>query len=343
MNDTFRHSKWLSFIGEQGAPRPEAPQVEWRFGGHHRRARGQQPRRTLLRQLLPGTRVQMVTIVMNAGGTPQGGFYRVEEYAFFCFLGESKPIPIDDDLLADEFKAPKIPVWRSFNRFGGINVTAASANLVYPVLVDERGQGSLAREGASRIAGAPGAVSGDLNAWRPDPNEKYDDGIVALWPYKGDGSMATWEGNPSGLMSLVEDGFARVRGAGVPPTFTISYVKSGMRQKVKTGVVPTLGREPDGGPLILGEPERKVVPKTAAGGDRATMPGSGERGLSESCSARCPSTTPSRRTPCLTPCGRSSATSRMLSCSTSSRGPAPRCTPLPCSTRRTAVVVAPCS
>lgn len=58
--------------------------------------------RVLLKQLFPEARRQVVTTVNNVAGVTQGGFSRVEEYALFCFFGDSRPTPMSNDLLSDE-------------------------------------------------------------------------------------------------------------------------------------------------------------------------------------------------------------------------------------------------
>jgi adenine-specific DNA-methyltransferase len=65
-------------------------------------------------------------------------------------------------------------------------------------------------------------------------------------------------------MELQNQGFVRIRPQKSGPggnRFSISYVKSGNRNKVKSGVIPVLGNEPNGA-LILGSISRNVIPKT---------------------------------------------------------------------------------
>ena len=91
----------------------------------------------LLNTLFPEARGQMVTIVNNAAGVSQGGFYRVEEYAFFCFIGNAMPVPIADDLLSDETDEKVTPFWFSLIRYGGINALPSKRpGLVYPIAID---------------------------------------------------------------------------------------------------------------------------------------------------------------------------------------------------------------
>ena len=201
----------------------------------------------------------------NAAGVTQGGFSRVEEYALFCFFGDSKPMPVSDDLLSDETKKKSTPVWFSLIRYGGINALPEKRpGLVYPIAIDPATNriSAVGRTLMERVDA--GEVEGDLNAWRPDSTER-DDGQPLIWPFRRDGSLSTWQTKPASLLELAADGFVRVRPQQNGPggnRFSISYVKRGNRAKVLSGDIPVKGREPGDGPYILGEPKRQLVPKT---------------------------------------------------------------------------------
>ena len=87
--DAWRHSKWLAMMEKRLRLRTRdllkddsvliATIDEHEV--HHLRM--------LLEQLFPDAYVQMVTIVVNPKGVPQGRVARVEEYAVFCFFGRS--------------------------------------------------------------------------------------------------------------------------------------------------------------------------------------------------------------------------------------------------------------
>jgi len=221
----------------------------------------------LLEQLFPDCRRQMVTIVNNAAGVSQGGFYRVEEYALFCFRGDSRPVPGADDMLSEQEKPT--PLWFSHIRYGGTNdVPSKRPGLVYPIAIDpERlrivGVGKTLSE---RIADGDIEVSGrsELDRWLPGPDESLD-GHPVIWPFRKNGALATWQNQPETLLELAREGFVQVRSFPRGPgtnRWSVSYVKAGHRQKVHDGEIPILRREPDQGPYVLGEPRRDVVAKT---------------------------------------------------------------------------------
>ncbi len=263
-NDAYRHSKWLSFMEKRlrlakSLLKPDGVLVVT-IDEHEVHHLG-----VLLEQLFPEARRQVVTIVNNAAGVTQGGFSRVEEYALFCFFGDSRPMPVPDDLLSDEAKTKPTPIWFSLIRYGGINALPDKRpGLVYPIAVDPE---------TSRVVGVgrtlmerveAGEVGGDLNQWRPDSTES-EDGHPLIWPFRRDGSLSTWQTKPASLLELAADGFVRVRPQNDGPggnLFSISYVKRGNRAKVMSGEIPIKDREPDDGALILGQAKREIVPKT---------------------------------------------------------------------------------
>jgi adenine-specific DNA-methyltransferase len=261
--DAWRHSKWLSMMEKRlklsrRLLKPDGVLVVT-IDEHEVHHLG-----VLLEQIFPDARRQMVTIVNNGAGVTQGGFYRVEEYAFFCFMGNARPTPISDDLLSDEGKEAA-PIWFSLIRYGGVDgAPSRRPGMVFPIAIDPKRNRIIAAGKTLRERADAGEITGNFDDWRPDPNERLN-GMPVVWPYRGDGTLGRWQMNPPGLMALVSEGFVRVRAQKNGPGgngWSISYVKSGNQAKARSGVIPVLGREPDDGALLLGNTERLVVPKT---------------------------------------------------------------------------------
>jgi adenine-specific DNA-methyltransferase len=191
--DQYRHSKWLSMmkkrlvLAKRLLTRDGVLIVTIDEHEVHRLA-------CLLEELLPESRLQMVTIVNNAAGVTQGGFYRVEEYAFFAFLGGSRPCELQDDFLMEESKKTSASVWFSMIRYGGVNsLPSKRPNLVYPIAIDpERcrivGTGKTLKERMEQWTPSE-RPTGSLDHWRPDRSEKLK-GHPVVWPFRGNG--ASW-------------------------------------------------------------------------------------------------------------------------------------------------------
>jgi adenine-specific DNA-methyltransferase len=262
-NDPWQHSKWLSFIEKRLTLAKKLLKQDSvlivTIDEHEVNNLG-----CLLAEIFPNARRQLVTIVNNGAGVTQGGFYRVEEYAFFCFLGNAKPVPTGDDLLADEDKEDTTPLWFSLIRYGGINALPSKrSNLVYPIAIDPQKNRIVATGKSLKQRVEDKEITGNIDNWRPDPEERIN-GFKVVWPYRGNGSLSTWQLNSETLLALQEEGFVRVRpqknGPGGNP-FSISYVKSGNQKKIRNGDIPVLGRD-ENGVYILGDAARNVIPKT---------------------------------------------------------------------------------
>ena len=266
-NDSYRHSKWLSFMEKRlrlAKPllKPDGVLVVT-IDEHEVHHLG-----VLLEELLPDARQQMVTIVINTAGAQRpSGFTRAEEYAYFCFFGNARPSPLRDDLLADESRAKKLQLWFPLVRSRGIDDRPSRRpGLVYPVAVDPK-------EG--RIVGAgrtlkervdAGEVEGDLDDWLPASSDVEFKNCDIEWPLLDGQVMSRWQLKPKTLMDLARQGFVRVRRrtssvSDSRSSWSISYVKMGNRKRVLKGEIPTLGTESSGA-MILGTAERRVVPKT---------------------------------------------------------------------------------
>lgn len=266
--DAYRHSKWLSFMHRRLLLAKELLKPDGvlivTIDEHEVHHLG-----VLLEQTFPGYRRPMVTIVMNSAGNTQNGFYRVEEYAFFCFPPGVGPVQITDDLLADEGKKPR-SLWGTHIRSGGINdLPSKRPNLVYPIAIEEA-TGRFVACGSSleqRLTAGelPGIRSrAELDAWRPDPDETVD-GHPVVWPFSVDGSIGTWRNDAGTFARLVDEGFVRIRPNQAAPgtnRWSISYVTEGNRRKVAEGVIPKLGRDERDGSLLLGSERRPVIPKS---------------------------------------------------------------------------------
>jgi len=166
INDRYRHSKWLSMMEKRlkvarrllkrdGVLICTIDENELAHLG------------LLLEELFPLARRQLVTICSNPSGVSGEGLSRVEEYAYFCFLGDAAPTRTSDDMLT-----PKLDpegdagvgsgeglTWESLLRRGNAWYRERRKNLCYPVLLTPDGT-------AIVRAGAP--FDGEDEAARPN-------------------------------------------------------------------------------------------------------------------------------------------------------------------------------
>lgn len=261
--DLYRHSKWLAFMERRLELAAELLKRDGvlvvTIDEHEVQNLG-----LLLRQTLAHARVQLVTIVTNTAGSMSPGlFTRSDEYAYFCFFGESSPNRMPTDLLSESRGAPQY--WFPLARGRGLNDRPSRRpNLVYPIAVDPDSQQIVATGRSLKDRVDAGEVTGDLDAWLPDPDETLE-GKPLVWPVRDSGDVTTWQVSAAALPGLIAKGYVRVRMPRAEPKpfrpFTLAYIKSGTQRKVESGEIEVIGREPDGA-LILAGGDQSSIPKT---------------------------------------------------------------------------------
>jgi adenine-specific DNA-methyltransferase len=232
-NDAWRHSKWLAMMEKRlmlarrllksnGTLVVTTDEHEVNHLG------------MLLERVFPDADRQMVTIVNNPKGVTRPGtvrFSRVEEYAFFCFLGEARVSGRGDDLLtsgiSEDDPSPSVgrrPRWKGLLRSGTNARRVDRVHMFYPVLID-------VERGAVVGAGDP------LYDVAPSPNALID-GFSAAWPIRSDGSLGNWGVGPSTLRTLIARGFVAV-GSYDPRrrTWPLSYLSEDLRAQLQAGVL----------------------------------------------------------------------------------------------------------
>lgn len=237
--DQYRHSKWLAFIERRLqlarlllAPSSVLIVTIDENEVHHLGM--------LLEQMFPEAIRQLVTIVINAPGQARKQeLARVEEYAFFVFLGEAAPHPTRDDLLnARPSGNPDTIRWESLLRSGTNSRRADRPALFYPVFIEPETR-SLVEVGEPRQLSTP--------------REEWDvpDGAVAVWPLKSNSTEGNWRVQPSSLRTLFADGHAKI-GEYRPDTGrgTIWYLGRAARNRIGTGEITVVGREPSGAVIV---------------------------------------------------------------------------------------------
>jgi adenine-specific DNA-methyltransferase len=145
-NDTYRHSKWLSFMKKRlviarRLLKPDSVLI-CTIDENELNHLG-----LLLEDVFRDARRQMVTICINPGGASGGvgGLSRVEEYAVFCFLGNAQPTETDDDMLvtAADMDAPHVGAqgirWEWLMRGGNAWYRDIREILCYPILLNHEG------------------------------------------------------------------------------------------------------------------------------------------------------------------------------------------------------------
>jgi len=242
-DDLYRHSKWLAFMErrlllaeELLNPAGSALIVTIDEKEVHRLG-------LMLEQIFPSSRAQMVSIVISPLGQERvRELARVEEYAFYLFVGTAGPAPVMDDLLNEPVgqRVESAPVrWERLIRGGGDATRHRSPDLFYPVFIDPERR---------RIVEVGEALP--LNASRS--SVRPPTGTVAVWPLRQSGDEGRWRCSPEYLRGLMERGYARVGDYDrARDQWTISYLGRAQIARVESGEIETLGRA-DSGEVLLG-------------------------------------------------------------------------------------------
>ena len=250
--DSWRHSKWLSFIEKRLALARRLLKDDGVLivtvdenEVHHLGM--------LLEGMFPEARRQMVTICINPSGASGDGLSRVDEYAMFCFFGGALPTPTEDDMLTRAAETrDSVPTveWESLLRRGNAWYRSERPNLCYPVLLSDD---------AGRIVGVGEPwVGGDESA-RPSAV----DGHPAAWPVRRDGKLGIWRVDGARLSWLAERGYVQVtRRDEARGTWTLKYLMTGTVQAIERGEIKVVGTGLRGEVRLEAESRRRTIAKT---------------------------------------------------------------------------------
>jgi adenine-specific DNA-methyltransferase len=263
VNDTYRHSKWLSFMEKRlrlarALLKPDGVLIVTIGEDELNHLGVLLERKDLFADALRET----VTICINPGGATGEGLSRVEEYAIFCFLGGARPVPVLDDMLVSEAGSETHHTtaegvrWEWLMRSGNAWYRQSRRNLCYPILLNADG---------TRIvrAGDPWTPPTD-DAGNVDESVRPEtiDGHPVAWPVRRDGKLGIWRVDSARLNWLAEQGYAYVsRRDDSRGTWTIMYLMTGTIEAIEADAIEVTGRDADTGRVTLDVHERKA--KTA--------------------------------------------------------------------------------
>ena len=231
--DAYRHSKWLSFMQRrlQLAKKLLNPaesvlivtidEKEYLHLG------------CLLEELFPSAQIQMVTDVINPGGTNrENEFSRVEEYIFICRFGDCSITKMSENMLGNTDETNKARVWYSFNR--GNNLRESANNQFYPIYFDEKTK-KIMKIGKPMKPGTP-----------IEDFPQYE-GLVAAFPINDKGKECIWRGVSETIEEWVDKGYVKVskydKKVG---RWTFLYIPSGLQERIESGEIKVSKKKKDG-------------------------------------------------------------------------------------------------
>ena len=248
--DTYRHSKWLSFIQKRLKiakkllnPKDSVliitiDEKEYLHLG------------CLLEEMFPDANLQMVSTIINPAGVSRANsFARTDEYIFFVQFGVSavQRLPLSDEwrLNAEDTRTTHM-LWSMLIRTGTNALRSDRPNLFYPIFVTQDGK---------KIHSVGEPFYGDDRKSIIPP-----DGTIAIWPIRSNGDEGNWQISPDALSELSREGFVRL-GKFSDRGMAISYLKRGEIEKVKRGIYEISGYREDGSVISTNE-VRSIIPGT---------------------------------------------------------------------------------
>ena len=253
--DSYRHSKWLAFMERRLTLAKQLlnpadsvlivtiDEKEYlRFG-------------LLLEQVFSSAVRQMVTIVINPlGQARKQELARVEEFAYFVFLGAAAPARGEDDLLLPEGRSGTQREgrvrWEWLLRGGTNSRRADRPNLFYPIFVNP----------VSRtVVDIGDALPADVDRQTVDDR----DGCVTVWPLRMNGDEGNWRASPHYLQELLEAGFAKVGTYDKSnDRWSLLYLGKAQIRRIEQGELVVVGRNADRSVQLEREGSRSSTPKT---------------------------------------------------------------------------------
>jgi len=234
-DDLYRHSKWLAFMERRlkiakRLLKPDDSVLIVTIDEKEYLRLG-----LLLEQTFPEARIQMVSIAINPKGTARGSqFSRSDEYAFFVTFGDSgvTPMPLGAEWFGGRVTTTTKLRWVSLIRSGTNAARSDRPGLFYPILLDA-------------YTGAFVAVSESLPLGSKREDFVPPEGTVAVWPIRENGSEGNWQVGPAAARALQATGYLRI-GRFTHGIAAISYLKSGEKKKVESGVFGAVTITEDG-------------------------------------------------------------------------------------------------
>ena len=253
-NDSFRHSKWLSFIERRlkiakTLLNPKESLLIVTIDDKEYLHLG-----CLLENLFHNARIQMISDVINPKGTMQRKkFPRTDEYIFFVWLGEAEPSEMQlemDWLIGNTDNTNRNRYrWVTFVRTAPNVSRDKTPTMFYPIYVNAEG---------TKILRVGESLDRDVDY----KTIKAPEGEQVVFPINSQGREVIWHLTQESLLEANRKGFVKVTNS-KSNGITISYLPSGMQNKIQNGEIDVLGYDENGAVIFNAQDYKpKFMPGT---------------------------------------------------------------------------------
>ncbi len=187
----------------------------------------------LLEQTFPDARIQMVSITISPRSTSRANeFSRVDEYAFFIFMGD---VAIGTGERTGEDTEAR---WLYLRRTQRTLVRGSRPRQFYPVYVDNM------TEKIIRI-GEPLSIEDRIE------DIPVVNGATPVFPIAPDGTALIWGLTGPSLQQVLDAGFVRVSAGNQYQPYTIAYLSTEDIKRAERGEYRVTGTRPDGSKIVV--------------------------------------------------------------------------------------------
>lgn len=257
-DDDYRHSKWLAMLERRlklakRLLNPKASTLIVTIDEKEVHRLG-----LLLEQVFSPVRAQLVSIVINPlGQERKQELARVEEYAYFVFIGAAKPCTVADDLLNEPkakqstARAKKVR-WEWLLRGGADATRHRNPDLFFPIFIDPVTK-------TIKEVGEPPARDVDRYSIVAPK------GTVAAWPLRESSLEGRWRCSPKYFRELLARGYAKLGDYDrARDQWAFLYLGKAQIKRIESGEIQVYGFAPDGSVKLGPAPDQQplVMPKT---------------------------------------------------------------------------------
>lgn len=235
-NDVYRHSKWLSMMknrlmiaknllnSNNSVLIVAIDENEYMHLG------------TLLEELFPTSKIQMISVVINPKGRATNYFTRTDEYLYFVFLGNASVNPTVVSEGETEVR------WPYLKRSDTDSTRGHRPRQFYPIYINDT---------TRKIEKIGNPIAHDVDRF----SVEQLDGCTAVFPVNEDGTEMEWGLTGVPLGELNKRGFVRIgrKRNNNPMPYSISYLSTEDVKKVDAGDLKIIGERDDGTKIVVSE------------------------------------------------------------------------------------------
>lgn len=238
--DTYRHSKWLSFIQKRLRIAKKLLNIQSSVLIVTIDEKEYLHLGCLLEEMFPEARIQMISSVISSqGSTRDGLFSRADEYIFFVFIGKAEVLKTEDDMLNEGQSATKSQLWFQFVRTGKGNLRENSKSLFYPIF-------------ANPETGAIISIGESIPLGVPKESVPVPEGQIAIWPMTADGREARWRTGTEVANRRLEKGLLRLGKTSKKTNgWSVLTVNEGTEKRIENGEVIIESRDETGAANLI--------------------------------------------------------------------------------------------